>query len=257
MNRAPSTVLIAVGDEILSGHTLDTNSQLLARRAFAAGRPVRRIEVVGDQNPAIAAAIQRALVDPNVDRIAVCGGIGPTPDDHTFEAVAEALERPLEINAAALAHISAIVERMHRAGWVDTAEVSEANLRSATVPAGSTVIPNRRGMAPALAISVGDDRWLFVLPGIPREFMTIVDEELVPRFFTGGSEPVVVEVHYHHVPEAEMYGPMRVLEAEFPDVRVGSYPQTERRELIIRLRGDDIDRVEAAAARLRVLRSDS
>jgi len=257
MSSPPTTVVIAVGDEILSGHTQDTNSQLFAHRAFAAGRPVRRIEVVADDNQAIIAAIERALAEADVDRIAVCGGIGPTPDDHTFEAVAEALGRPLEVNAVALAHISALVERMHQAGWVRTAEVSEANMRSATVPAGSTVLPNRRGMAPALAIEVGDDRWVFVLPGIPREFGTIVDEEVIPRFFAGGSEPAVAEVRYERVPEADMYRPMRTLASEFPDVHIGSYPQMEKRELIIRLRGDDADRVAAAAARLRELKADA
>src|SRR5947208_4109024 len=95
---AAGTVIIAVGDEILSGHTLDTNSHLLARLAFAAGRPVRRIEVVGDDLGAIAAAIRRALDEAEVQRVAVCGGIGPTPDDRTFEAVALALDRPLELS---------------------------------------------------------------------------------------------------------------------------------------------------------------
>src|SRR5437879_13774603 len=106
------TVLVAVGDEILSGHTLDTNSHLLARLAFAAGRPVRRIEVVSDDLEAVAAAIRRALAEPEVERVAVCGGIGPTPDDRTFEAVALALERPLELNAQAFDHIALLTHRI-------------------------------------------------------------------------------------------------------------------------------------------------
>jgi len=72
---------------------------------------------------------------------------------------------------------------------------------------------------------VGDDRWLFVLPGIPREFSTIVEEELIPNILRGGTAPVVREVRYRSVPESEMSEPMLVLAAEFPDVTVGSYPQ--------------------------------
>ena len=75
------TAIVMVGDEILSGHTQDTNSSLLARLAFSAGHPVGHIEVVGDQPEAIIEAIRRAIDDPQITRIAVCGGIGPTPDD--------------------------------------------------------------------------------------------------------------------------------------------------------------------------------
>ena len=250
------TVLIAVGDEILSGYTQDTNSHQLAGRLFQAGYAVRRIEVVGDQPAAIGSAVRRALAEPGVRRVVVSGGIGPTPDDRTFAAVAEALERPLVESDDAMSHITALVQRMFEAGWVASPEVSEANRRAALVPQGSIVIPNRRGMSPPVAIEAGADQWLFVLPGIPREFTTIVEEELIPRFFAGQPSPWVREVAYTSVPEAEMYAPMRTLEREFPDVLVGSYPQSERRRLVIRLRGSDEDRVDAAAARLRELRPD-
>ncbi len=255
-NATGLTAIVTVGDEILSGHTQDTNSSLLARLAFAAGRPVARIEVVADQPAAIVAAIRRAMDDPDISRIAVCGGIGPTPDDRTFQAVADALGRQLELNPIAYANIEALAKRMHAAGWIDKPEVSEANRRCAMVPSGATVLTNRRGMAPPLAIDIGDDRWLFVLPGIPREFTTIVEEELMPLYFTGGNAPIVREVHYRSVPESEMYQPMLVLEREFPDITVGSYPHVEQRELVIRLRGHDAARVDAATARLRSLRSD-
>jgi nicotinamide-nucleotide amidase len=255
-NATGLTAIVMVGDEILSGHTQDSNSSFLARLAFAAGRPVAHIEVVGDNPTAIVAAIRRAIHDPAISRTAVCGGIGPTPDDRTFHAVADALGRPLELNRIAYENIESLAKRMHAAGWIDKPEVSEANRRCAMVPTGSTVLTNRRGMAPPLAIDLGDDRWLFVLPGIPREFTTIVEEELIPRYFAGGAAPVVREVHYRSVPESEMYEPMLVLEREFPDVSVGSYPHVEQRELVIRVRGHDAGRVDAAVARLRSLRSD-
>ena len=204
-NATGLTAIVMVGDEILSGHTQDTNSSLLARLAFAAGRPVTHIEVVGDQPEAIVAAIRRAIDDPEISRIAVCGGIGPTPDDRTFQAVADALGRALELNPIAYANIEALAQRMHAAGWIDKPEVSDANRRCAMVPVGATVLTNRRGMAPPLAIDISDDRWLFVLPGIPREFVTIVEEELIPQYFAGGAAPVVREVHYRSVPESQMY----------------------------------------------------
>ena len=249
------TVIIAVGEEILSGHTLDTNSNLLARLAFAAGYPVRRIEVVGDDRDAIAAVVRGAMAERGVRRIVVSGGIGPTPDDVTFEAVAHALGRPVTLHAAALQHIQDLVQRMHDAGWIESSEVSPANRRSAMLPEGAELISNRRGMAPAIRIGL-DDRDLFVLPGIPREFATIVEEQLIPHYFVGGAAQTVLEVRYTSVPEAELAAPMRQLAGEFPDVTIGSYPQTQRRELVMRLRGLDPERVAAAAERLRQLRSD-
>lgn len=250
MGETPATVIIAVGDEVLSGHTQDTNSSFLAARAFAAGFPVRRIEVVADRLEDVVTAIRRAVAEADVTRIAVCGGIGPTPDDRTFEAVAAALDRPLEENAVALASITALVARMHAAGWIAENEVSEGNRRCAMVPAGGIVLTNRRGMAPPMAYELAPDRWLFILPGVPRELTTIVEEELIPRFFAGGTASLVVEVRYRGVPEAELYRPMRQLGEEFPEVAAGSYPQTEARQVIIRLRGLDPERVRAAARRM-------
>jgi nicotinamide-nucleotide amidase len=250
MGETPATVIIAVGDEVLSGHTQDTNSSFLAARAFATGFPVRRIEVVADRLDDVVDAIRRAIADAGVRRIAVCGGIGPTPDDRTFEAVAAALDRRLEENPIALAGITAMVSRMHAAGWIAENVVSEGNRRCAMVPDGGIVLANRRGMAPPMAYELASDRWLFILPGVPREFTTIVEEEVIPRFFTGGAVSLVVEVRYRGVPEAELYTPMRRLAEAFPDVAAGSYPQTEARQVIIRLRGLDGERVRAAAARM-------
>jgi molybdenum cofactor synthesis domain-containing protein len=253
MGESPATVIIAVGDEVLSGHTQDTNSAFLAARAFAAGFPVRRIEVVADRLEDVVDAVHRAISGPGVARVVVCGGIGPTPDDRTFEAVAAALDRPLEENATALSGITAMVSRMHAAGWIAENVVSEGNRRCAMVPQGGLVLANRRGMAPPMAYELGSDRWLFILPGVPREFTTIVEEELIPRFFTGGTASLVVEVYYRGVPEADLYPPLRRLAEEFADVAAGSYPQTEARRVIIRLRGLDPDRVHAAAQRMLVL----
>ena len=89
---------------------------------------------------------------------------------------------------------------------------------------------------------------------MPREFTRIVDEVVIPEFFGGGTIPQVEEVVYTGIPEAEFAAAMVQLAGEFPDVVVGSYPQSQRRELIIRLRGPHSDRVSAARSRLLELR---
>jgi len=250
----PGTVIIAVGDELLGGFTLDTNSHWLTQQVRDAGFPCRHIEVVGDRDEDIVAAIRRALDDPDATRVFVCGGVGPTTDDRTLAAVGRALGRRMAVDPKARAHIEGIVVRMHAAGWVPSTEVSEANARMAVIPEGATVLPNRRGMASGLAYDLDDTRWLFVLPGVPREFQALVTEEILPQFFTGGAAPVVRELRYGYAIEADFFEPMRTLESEFPDVSVGSYPQTETRQLVIRVRGEDQRRVEDAVARLLALR---
>ena len=260
----PETLLIIVGDELLGGFTIDVNGALAAQRLFEAGYPVRRIEVVGDSVDDIAAAVRRAIDDPRAARVIVSGGIGPTPDDRTHEAVAKALGRDLAEDAAALRQIEAMVARMHAAGWVASPIPTSANRRMARMAAGGRILDNRRGMAPPLAIlleaapAAGAEevrgRWLFVLPGVPREFQAVLEEVLIPGYFSGSRALTVVETRHPGAIEADFAEPMRRLEIEFPDVAVGSYPPQRGRDLVIRLRGEDPERVRAAEQRLGELR---
>ena len=263
----PRTLLVLVGDELLGGFTTDANGALAARLLFDAGYPVCRIEVVGDVIDDIVGSVRRGIDDPSVSRVIVSGGIGPTPDDRTHEAVAAALGRELVEDPGALRHIEEVVARMHAAGWVASPVPSAANRRMARMAAGGRILENRRGMAPPLAVRLGPapepgksdapaahDRWLFVLPGVPREFQTVLEEELIPEYFAGSSALAVTELRYPGAIEADFAEPMRRLEAEFPDVRVGSYPQQRSRDLVIRLRGEDPARVRSAAERLDRLR---
>lgn len=252
--RRHGTVIIAVGDEVLGGFTADSNSHWLASRVREAGYPADRIEVVGDRHEAITAAVRRAVDEPRADRVVISGGLGPTPDDVTLEAVAAALGRPLAVHPAALAHVQSIVDRMHAAGWIPAAGISEANRKMTLAPEGSEVLANRRGMASGIVVALGEDRLLFVLPGVPRELRVIVEEEMIPRHFAGAQAPAIVELRYTDVIEAEIAEPMRTVAAEYPDVTVGSYPQSERRELIVRVSGAEPGRVAAAAAALDTLR---
>jgi nicotinamide-nucleotide amidase len=242
------SVVIAVGDELLDGHTQDTNSAWLAGRLAELGHPARRLEAVGDDEEAIVGALLRALGEPEVELILVCGGLGPTPDDRTIEAVAAALDLPLHDHPDALAHIRGVVARMHAAGWVDSPEPAPPNLRMARAPLGAEVLENRRGMAVGQLLR-GDRRMVAVLPGVPRELRTIFDESLAPRLAPGALR-VTVEVRYPGGIEAEFAPIMEAISAAHPGVRVGSYPQ-ETRELLLRLSGPDATEVEAAEAMLR------
>jgi molybdopterin-biosynthesis enzyme MoeA-like protein len=140
---------------------------------------------------------------------------------------------------------------MHEAGLLDSPEVTEGNLRMARIPANPAhVFNNRPGMAPGVLYEAGGKR-IFVLPGIPREMTSIFTEEIEPQFLSDGSAAVVRELRFTFAVEARFYPMMHELEGTFADVSIGSYPNFETKELVIRCAGADAKRVEAALAEVR------
>jgi molybdopterin-biosynthesis enzyme MoeA-like protein len=238
------SAIVAVGDELVGGFTLDTNSHWMAERLRLLGYPVKRITGIRDRPKEIVDQLHRELADAEVTRLFCCGGLGPTPDDRTFASVAEALGRELVIWPETMEKIERRVRRMHEAGLLDSAEVTEGNLRMARIPADPAhVFKNRRGMAPGVVYE-SNGKHLFVLPGVPMELKSIFTEELEPEFLAGGSAATVRELRFTFAVEARFYPLMRELEESFPDVSVGSYPNFETKELVIRCLGSDPKRVD-------------
>src|SRR5438309_11913881 len=105
MAPMPESSIIAVGNELLRGFTVDTNSNWLAGRLFALGYPARVITVVGDTDEDIVAAIQDHTERQSLARIRVCGALGPTPDHRTYAAAGRALGLPLRYNRMSGTHV--------------------------------------------------------------------------------------------------------------------------------------------------------
>ena len=242
--RMAASSVIAIGDELVGGFTLDTNSHWLAERLRLLGYPVKRITDIRDRPREIVEQLRRELADSELTHVFVSGGLGPTPDDRTFASVAEALGRELVIWDETRARIERRVRRMHDAGLLESPEVTEGNLRMARIPAEPAhVFKNKRGMAPGVVYESNGKR-IFVLPGVPLELKGIFTEELEPQFLAGGSAATVRELRFTFAVEARFYPLMRELEEKFPDVSVGSYPNFETKELVIRCLGSDPKRVE-------------
>jgi nicotinamide-nucleotide amidase len=175
--------VVTVGDELLLGDTTDSNAARIGRALAELGAPVVRHETVGDQAGAIAGAVERALADG--DLVIVTGGLGPTPDDLTREAVAELLGRPLRPDPELEAALRA---RYLAAGYRD---FPANNLRQALVPEGARVLPNARGTAPGLALEL-DGRWVVLLQGVPRELEAMLAgpaRDLIVEAFAGRLRP--------------------------------------------------------------------
>jgi len=242
---------VAIGDELVGGFTLDTNSHWMAERLRLLGYPTKRVTQIRDRPREIIEQLRRELADAEVTDVFLSGGLGPTPDDRTFAALADALGKELVIWEQTRARIERRVQRMHSMGLLESPEVTEGNLRMSRIPAEPAhVFRNRRGMAPG-AIYEANGKRIFVLPGVPMEMKGIFTEEIEPEFLVAGSAATVRELRFTFAVEARFYPLMRELEGTFPDVSVGSYPNFETKELVIRVVGLDPKRVDQALEEIR------
>ena len=156
--------ILSIGDEIASGQLLDTNSQWLSQRCEGLGIRVLYHTTVGDDLEPLVQVIRHAIRRSDV--IVVTGGLGPTADDLTRQAIADAAGQPLVFNQQAMDHIRGLFARRKR-------EMPKQNDVQALFPRGSTMIPNPHGTAPGIAMQAPRERTtpchLFALPGVPAE----------------------------------------------------------------------------------------
>lgn len=164
-------VLIAVGSEMLTPFRVDTNSLVVTERLNAIGYDVRSKSVVGDDLEAVVSALRSAV--GAVDLIVCTGGLGPTEDDVTRDALAALLEVPLDMDEGILAGLHA---RFAKRGM----DMPGINRRQALVPREATVLPNPHGTAPGLWAETSGTR-IILLPGPPREMTPMLDAVIRDR----------------------------------------------------------------------------
>ena len=206
MTRFVTAALVIIGNEILSGRTQDKNLAHLAMKLNAAGIQLREVRVVPDIEAEIVAAVN--AVRARYDYVFTTGGIGPTHDDITVDAVAEALGVGVVIHPDA----RAILERY----YATRGGLTEARLRMARVPDGAELIPNRMSGAPG--IRIGD---VFLMAGVPSITAGMLDA------LTGtleGGLPVLSETTGAWVQESEIAELLRETEHGHEGCAIGSYP---------------------------------
>jgi len=165
--------IVAVGRELLTGHTVDTNSAWLAASLVRLGGRVSRITVVDDEVAAIADALSAAC-GRAAALVVTTGGLGPTADDRTLAGLAQAFGRPLEEHPAALAFVARRYAELAASGAVGDGALTPSRRKMATLPAGAQPLDNPIGSAPGVLLNVGDHT-VIALPGVPAEMRAVFE----------------------------------------------------------------------------------
>ena len=232
----PTAAMLVIGDEILSGRTQDTNTHYLAGKLTAAGIDLREVRVVADDAQAIGTAA-RAL-SAAYTHVFTSGGIGPTHDDITADAIGAAFGASVDVREDARALLAARFTEMG-------VEFNDARLRMARIPAGATLIDNPVSTAPGF--SVGN---VHVMAGVPQVFRAMLAGLLMR--LAGGTAPISETLRLE-LPEGDIAGPLADIAHAHPQLSIGSYPffQDGTYGANIVVRGADAVAVAAAMAHLR------
>jgi nicotinamide-nucleotide amidase len=193
-----SVEIITIGTEILLGHLVDTNAAFIASRLADAGIDVFAKHSVGDNTDRLALMLKGAL--ERADGVITTGGLGPTVDDLTKDAVSRAVGRPLLLHEPSLRAIEARFAAMGRT-------MSENNTRQAILPAGSTVLDNPHGTAPGFVALRADGKFVASMPGVPREMRPMLTDRLIPWLtarFDVRSAIFTRTLHTVGIPESEL-----------------------------------------------------
>ena len=197
--------VIVIGDEILSGRTLDTNSNFIAKKLIDAGIELVEVIVIQDKKKTI---IEKVLnYSSKYSYVFTTGGIGPTHDDITSESISEAFELNYEFNQKAFEILS---------NYYPKGELNESRQRMAKMPAGSELIINPMTAAPGFKI-----KNVYVLPGVP-EIMQVMFTELVKTINKGN--PKITRTIKTDLYESKIANHLKNIQNKYKDSSIGSYP---------------------------------
>jgi len=171
--------VLAIGTELLLGQIVDTNSAWIGEQLAASGVDSFEHRVIGDNQDRIVAALSDLL--SRSDAVIVCGGLGPTQDDLTRDAIAEVM-------GVALVRRDELVEQIAAMFRSRLRDMPQSNLRQADIPEGGEAIVNPIGTAPGLRCPVGDGKVVYAVPGVPYEMQLMITEHVIPDLLRRSGE---------------------------------------------------------------------
>ncbi len=176
--------IITIGDELLIGQIVDTNSAWIGQKLNEIGIKVKQISSISDEREAILETLHAAIQRANL--VIITGGLGPTKDDITKKTLAQFFEVGFKQDAGTLAQVKEIFSRYN-------APLLPVNIAQADVPENCTVLPNKNGTAPGMWFDL-DEQVIVSLPGVPFEMKYLMEEEVLPKLNTYFKLPYIV----HH-----------------------------------------------------------
>ncbi len=232
--------IMTIGREILTGRTLDTNSNWLAKELTDLGLKVKRIVVVDDVPEEISQEILNSI-KYGVRLIITTGGLGPTFDDRTMEGISLATGRKLILNKTALKMVEEKYKKLYEEKAVSTPELTEERKKMAYLPDGAQPIPNPVGAAPGMMITVSGCT-IVSLPGVPKEMKEMFSSYVKPviRQFLEKAErrKVTVEeiIASGSRDESLIASVVKKVREKFPKVYIKSLPERFGRDVNIQVR---------------------
>lgn len=243
--------LVTIGDELLLGFTVDTNSAYMARELARFGVQVVRRTSVGDDAAQITAAVTDAMT--RTGAVITTGGLGPTSDDITKPAVAAIFGREIRLREELLDELR---KRWKARGL--PGDLPDSNRSQAEIPKGAEILVNRYGTAPGLLLEDKAGRWVAMLPGVPREMRGILNEELIPRIIAKGGNREVLQsltIRTSGLPESTLAEKIAMQSRELGEIRLAFLPGADGVDLRLTVRAPDAAaadaRLKAAALKLR------
>jgi molybdenum cofactor synthesis domain-containing protein len=217
-------VILAIGREILRGRIQDSNSFALARRLTGIGYEVIRTVACDDDLVAITREIRRAVED-GAALVITTGGLGPTDDDMTLLALAQATNRPLVLDEEARRLVASRYAALSQAGAVEDPRMIPSREKMARIPRGAKALSNPVGAAPGVWLEEGGTTFV-ALPGVPAEMIGILDDSIAPELASKGGQAVYRE---HRITtlacdESEVAIVLRRISRDLPEVFLKSHP---------------------------------
>jgi molybdenum cofactor synthesis domain-containing protein len=250
----PTAALLAIGNELLNGDIRDKNLFTLSQRLTRLGFQVQQALLVRDEPDAIVEAFH-LLLTHQIDLLICSGGLGPTDDDLTLAALAQAMERPLTFAPDAYQHINEHYERLIREERLDQPSPEATRRKMAALPQGATPLPNPVGTAPGVAMRY-QTTLIYALPGVPEELEAIFAESIVPAlqarfetaawveraFFVSCDDEAALAEILHDV--SEEHADVYIKSLARPFFSAGSH----RLKILVMTHGEDATQAESRVA---------
>ncbi|MBY9011036.1 MAG: competence damage-inducible protein A [Candidatus Lokiarchaeota archaeon] len=215
--------ILVIGNEILIGKTLDTNSNWIGKRLAKYGHKLKRITTIEDDIEVISRTL-RTILERKPNMLITTGGLGPTFDDMTLTGMAKGLNRKLELNQHAYNSIKKAYEHAYKRGILKLEGMTKEREKMSYLPQGSIPLPNIRGTAPGVKLTEGETS-IFILPGVPSEMKAIFLSTVKPILKEKRGNFVEKGLFFMGIGESQIAPYTTKLEEKYPQLWIKTHPR--------------------------------